>query len=166
MGADARSGPADVVIAREDPTSPDAESLLAGYRDELDERFPGGFTPPPRWAAARETLVPPTGAFLVLRADGEALGCGAVRVLEPGVGEVKHMWVHRSLRGHGLGRRMLAACEDAARELGCTTVRLDTDSVLHEAVALYRAVGYRDIPRYNENEACCALFLERSLQDG
>lgn len=159
------TGAPTVAIAREDPTSADAEAVLAGYRDELDERFPGGFQPPPQWAAARELLVPPAGAFLVLRAAGEALGCGAVRVLEPGLGEVKHMWVHRSLRGQGLGRRLLAACEDAARELGCTAVRLDTDSVLHEAVALYRAAGYRDIPRYNENHGCCALFLERDLRD-
>lgn len=155
-----------VEIAREDPRSPVADALLGAYRDELDERFPGGFRPPPNWAAARDVLVPPTGDFLVVRAGGEPLGCGAVRVLEPGVGEIKHMWVHRSLRGQGLGRRLLAACEAAARELGCAVVRLDTDPVLGEAVQLYRAVGYREIERYNENRASCAIFMERSLGGG
>lgn len=170
MGGDANAvaGPAgppvpEVAIACEDPSSPMADALLAAYRDELDGRFAGGFQPPPNWAAARERLLPPGGAFLVLRAGGEPLGCGAVRVLEPGLGEIKHMWLHRSLRGRGLGRCLLAACEAAARELGCTVVRLDTDAVLAEAVQLYRAVGYREIPRYNENAACCAIFMERSL---
>jgi GNAT superfamily N-acetyltransferase len=153
--------PSAIAIAVETPGTPDAVALLAAYRAELDERFPGGFDPPPNWAAAAESLVPPTGCFVVLRDAGEPLGCGAVRVLEPGVAEIKHMWLSPRLRGRGLGRSLLAALELEAERLGCPTIRLDTSPLLGEAVALYRAVGYREIPRYNENPLC-AIWMERA----
>lgn len=162
MDGAAAALPPGVTIAAERPDTPAAAALLASYRAELDERFPGGFEPPPGWAAAAKQLVPPRGTFLVLRERGEPLGCGAVRVPEPGVAEIKHMWVSPRLRGQGLGRRLLAALEGAGRNLGCATVRLDTSPHLPEAIALYRAVGYRDIPRYNEGSGC-AIWMGRDL---
>ena len=160
-GADTGAG-ADIAIGCEPPDSATAVTLLASYRAELAERFPGGFTPPPGWAAAASQLVSPNGAFLVVRAAGEPIGCGAVRVLEPGLAELKHMWVSPRLRGRGIGRRLLAALEGAARALGCATVRLDTSPLLPEAIALYRSVGYAEIPRYNDNPLC-AIWMERLL---
>jgi len=155
--------PAPVSIAVEPPDGPAFVTLLAAYRAELDARFPGGFDPPPGWAARAETLVPPRGCLLVLRSGGEALGCGAVRVLEPGIAELKHMWLSPELRGRGLGRELLAALEaEAAGRLGCPTIRLDTSPLLAEAVALYRVVGYREIPKYNQNELD-AIWMERNL---
>ena len=152
---------APVTIAAEPPGTAAAAALLAAYRAELDERFPGGFTPPPGWAAATESLVLPHGALLVVREAGEALGCGALRVLEPGVAEIKHMWLSPRLRGRGVGRRLLAALEAEAFSLGCPTVRLDTSPHLPEALALYRSAGYRDIPCYNANSGA-AIWLERA----
>ena len=151
-----------IAIVSEPPDSATAAALLAAYRAELDERFPGGFTPPPGWAAAASQLVPPAGAYLVVTDAGEPLGCGAVRVLEPGIAELKHMWVSPRLRGRGVGRRLLAALEAEARALGCSTVRLDTSPLLAEAVALYHSVGYGEIPRYNDNPLC-AIWMERAL---
>ena len=158
--------PAPLSIAVEPPGGPEFVMLLAAYRAELDARFPGGFAPPPGWAAGAETLVPPRGCFLVLRDGGEALGCGAVRVLEPGIAELKHMWLSPKLRGRGLGRELLAALEtEATGQLGCQTIRLDTSPLLAEAVALYRGVGYREIPRYNQNELA-AIWMERTPGGG
>ncbi len=153
---------ADIAIVPEPPDSATAAALLASYRGELAERFPGGFTPPPGWAAAASQLVPPNGAFLVVRSAGEPLGCGGVRVLESGVAELKHMWVSPLLRGRGVGRRLLAALEAEARALGCATVRLDTSPFLPEAIALYRSLGYTEIPRYNDNPLD-AIWMERRL---
>ena len=150
------------VIAREEPGTADAAALLAAYRAELDARFPGGYTPPPTWAAAADQLVPPRGAFLVVRLDGEPLGCGGIRVLEPGIAEVKHMWLSPKLRGSGLGRGLLEALEQWGRDLGCTLVRLDTSPHLPEAIALYRSFGYREIPQYNDHDLD-ALWFERPL---
>ena len=61
------------------------------------------------------------------------------------------MWVSDRVRGQGLGRRMLAELEARSRALGHHTVRLDTNSNLPEAVAMYRSTGYVEIERYNDN---------------
>jgi GNAT superfamily N-acetyltransferase len=93
---------------------------------------------------------------------GRAVGCFAVRVIGPGVAELKRMYVRPEARGSGLGRVLLAAAEERARELGCGTVRLDTAAPLTAALRLYRARGYRDIPRYNDNPSA-THWLEKRL---
>jgi ribosomal protein S18 acetylase RimI-like enzyme len=93
-----------------------------------------------------------TGVLLVVAAAaGEVLGTAAVRLLEPGVGELKRMWLRPSSQGRGLGRRLMDACLDEARRLGCRALRLDTQSKMEAAVHLYRAYGFSEIPRYNDN---------------
>jgi GNAT superfamily N-acetyltransferase len=61
------------------------------------------------------------------------------------------MWVHQDWRGAGLGGRMLRALEQAAVDHGHDVVRLDTNSVLTDAVSMYRRAGYTAIGRYNDN---------------
>lgn len=102
----------------------------------------------------------PHGAFLVVRRAGEPLGCGAVRVLEPGVAEIKHMWLSPHLRGSGVGRRLLGTLEAVARDLGCPLVKLETSPFPPEALALYRSAGYVDAAPYCDGQVC-AIFLER-----
>jgi len=46
---------------------------------------------------------------------------------------------------------VLEHLEHEGRSLGCTMVRLDTNSVLTEAIAIYRSAGYLPIERYNDN---------------
>jgi len=102
--------------------------------------------------------------ILLLVADpaGDVVGTAAVRLLEPGLGEIKRMWLRPSLQGRGLGRRLMDACLDAARGLGCRSLRLDTQARLEAAVRLYRAYGFREIPRYNDNRRA-DIWMERSL---
>lgn len=68
--------------------------------------------------------------------DGESVACGAVKLIAPGVGSLKRMWVADGVRGLGIGRRVLEALEAQARELGLTTLRLDTNQTLEEAIWL------------------------------
>jgi GNAT superfamily N-acetyltransferase len=107
-------------------------------------------------------LVPPGGAFLLARVDGEPAGIGGVRFLDTEIAEVKSMFVSPAFRGLGLGRRILAALDRIAAEHGCRAVRLDTSDYLTEAVNLYRAAGYREVPAYNENPKA-SLWFEREL---
>ena len=100
--------------------------------------------------------------LLVLDATAEVVGTAAVRVLEPGVGELKRMWLRPVCQGQGLGRRLLDASLAEAKSLGCNTLRLDSQTKLAAAVRLYRANGFREIARYNDNRRA-DIWMERAL---
>lgn len=128
-----------------------ARTCLERYFAELALRFPEGFDRQRDAAEALADYAPPAGVFLVARMSGQPVGCGGLRPFAPGIGEIKRMWVSPDARGRGVGRTLLSALERAARERHLRAVRLDTHSSLAQALQLYRASGYRDIPRFNDN---------------
>lgn len=140
---------AGVVIERVDPASASARWCVAQYFAELAGRFKGGYDPAKALPADDTELRPPRGAFLIATVDGEAVACGSVKTVSPGVAWIKRMWVAGSARGLGLGRRMLAALEREARELGLTTVQLETNRSLVEAIQMYRSAGYVEVSPFN-----------------
>jgi GNAT superfamily N-acetyltransferase len=141
----------EVELEQVDPTDPEARRAVLAYFDELDQRFPDGFDGAGAIEADADLLRPPNGSFVLARLGDDAVGCGVVHTLEPGVGEIKRMWVDRSIRGRGVGAVLLAELEQRSRELGHVRVRLDTNENLPEAIALYRSCGYVEIDRYNDN---------------
>jgi DNA-binding MarR family transcriptional regulator/GNAT superfamily N-acetyltransferase len=153
---------AGITVERVDGASADARDCLRAYAADIDARFPEGFD--------SADLVRPAevsgeaGAFLVAYEEGRPVGCGALRRLEPGVGEIRHLWVSPDARRLGLARRLLAALESEASARGCTAVRLDTHAVLTEAQAMYRACGYTEIPRYDDN-VYAAHWFEKRIED-
>ena len=151
----------DFAIAPELPESPEAQACLNGYVAELARRFPKGFDPAQSVGARPEEMRPPRGAFLMVRCGGRPRGCGALKTIDRGVGEVKRMWIHPELRGRGAGRRLLQALEEQAVRLGLRTLKLDTSSHLVEALALYRSAGYNEIARYNDNPYAAHWFEKR-----
>jgi GNAT superfamily N-acetyltransferase len=98
-------------------------------------------------------VAPPHGVVLVARLDGEAVGCGAVRRLDDGVGEVKRMYVTPGARGRGLARALLAALESAAADLGYRRLVLETGIRQGEAMALYESAGWTRIENYGAYRA-------------
>ncbi|NUQ98705.1 MAG: MarR family transcriptional regulator [Streptomyces sp.] len=140
---------AAITVELVDGGAPDARACLDAYASDIDARFPEGFD--------KSDLVGPeevsgeAGAFFVAYEEGRPVGCGALRRLEPGVGEIRHVWVHPQARRLGLARRILDALEQAAAARGCTVVRLDTHASLTEAQAMYRASGYTEIPAYADH---------------
>lgn len=133
----------------------DGPLLAAGVvsEGELDEDAGAG---PPA------DLAPPAGLLLVARVAGAPAGLGGLRHLDTGVAEVKSMYVSPAHRGTGLARRILARLERIAAEHDCGAVRLDTSSYLTAAIALYRSVGYVEVPDYNRNPKA-DLWFERQL---
>jgi ribosomal protein S18 acetylase RimI-like enzyme len=107
-------------------------------------------------------LTPPNGVLLLARVDGEPAGLGGVRHLDTDVAEIKSMYVAPAHRGRGLARALLTELEGIARSHGCRAIRLDTSDYLTEAIALYRAAGYREVPDYNANPKA-SLWFERQL---
>lgn len=136
-------------IERVDPASRAARWCVSQYFAELAGRFEEGFDPGQSILADDAEVRPPVGAFLVASVDGDPVACGAVKSISPGVGSLKRMWVAASARGLGLGRRMLLALEAQARDLGLTTLRLETNRVLAEALRLYESSGYVEVAPFN-----------------
>lgn len=140
---------AGITVTRIDGAAPDARACLDAYAAEIDARFPEGFDPSD--LVRPEEVSGDAGAFFVAYEEGRPVGCGALRRLEPGVGELRHVWVHPDARRLGLARRLLTALETEATTRGLTTLRLDTHASLTEARAMYRACAYTEIPPYTEH---------------
>ena len=138
-----------------------ATDLVAAMLAELDEVY-GTFDRHNSPTATPEELSPPGGAFVVLEDDGVAVAGGGLKRLEPDIAEIKRMYVVPAARGRGLARALLAALEDAARDLGYATVRLDTGALQRHAQALYRSAGYTEIAPYNANPYA-AYWGEKAL---
>jgi GNAT superfamily N-acetyltransferase len=150
---DVRAVPADADAAR---------LLLADYLDEIAQRLGGPFDRSRYPDADPAELTPPRGLLLVAFDGPDPVACGAVRVIAPGVAELKRMYVAPKARGRGLGRTLLEALERGAVELGCDIARLDTMGAMAEAGALYRSAGYAPIADYNRNPLA-TVWMQRRL---
>jgi DNA-binding MarR family transcriptional regulator/GNAT superfamily N-acetyltransferase len=139
-----------VSIGPADPRSPEARTCLRAYFSELSRRFPGGFDPALSIAAADADMTPPAGLLLVAMLHGEPAGCGAVKYHNGDPAEIKRMWVSETIRGLGLGRRILADLEANAAASGVRVLRLESNATLAEAIGLYRSAGYREVPPFND----------------
>ena len=121
---------ASTVEVREcEPDEPQARFCLTTYFTELADRFDGGFDPTKK-PFRDEEMTPPTGLLLVATLHGDPVGCGAMTFLPQGVAYIKRMWVARTVRGLGLGRRLLAELEERARSAGVCRLQLETKDVL------------------------------------
>lgn len=121
------------------------------FEDEV-EHLPGAYAPP-------------DGAFAMAELAGALVGVAALRPLDRarGIAEMKRLYVSPSVRGRGLGRRLVEAILDDAARLGYARVRLDTLPSMLDAQALYTALGFVEIARYNDNPIAGSRFLEIAL---
>jgi ribosomal protein S18 acetylase RimI-like enzyme len=107
-------------------------------------------------------MTPPAGLFLVATLHAEPVGCGALKFHPGAPAEIKRMWVAPSVRGIGLGRRLLAELEACAAAHGVRVLRLETNQSLGEAIGLYRAAGYREVAPFN-GEPYAHHWFEKAL---
>jgi len=141
-----------------------ARSLFAEYASSLDidlgfQGFDDELT------ALPGQYVPPSGALLLALEGGDAVGCVALRPIEPPrVGELKRLYVAPAGRGRGVGLALTQAAIDAARAAGYESIRLDTLSTMDAAQRMYERLGFRDIEAYRFNPVESARFLELELR--
>ncbi|MBK3571435.1 MarR family transcriptional regulator [Streptomyces sp. MBT62] len=150
---------AGITVALVDGAAEDARGCLDAYAADIDARFPEGFDKTD--LVRPEEVTGDAGAFFVAYEEGRPVGCGALRTLEPGTGEIRHVWVHPDARRLGLARRILTALELAAAAHDFAVVRLDTHATLTEAQAMYRACGYAEIPAYVDHVYASHWFEKR-----
>jgi putative acetyltransferase len=106
---------------------------------------------------------PPGGRLLLAQVDGALAGCVAVRPIEPGICEMKRLYVRLAFRGQGLGRILAQAAVESARQIGYRRMRLDTLDSMKAAIALYESIGFRRMDPYYDNPSGRAVFMELAL---
>ena len=152
----------NIIPASEPDHLESVRSLFLEYHDWLDAdlRFQNFeeelATLPGRYA-------PPFGALLLATEEGQAAGCIAVRPLEGSICEMKRLFVRPQFRSRGIGRLLADAIIVRAREIGYTHMRLDTLDWMKEAIALYRSLGFKEIPAYTNNPLRGAMFFELTI---
>lgn len=153
---------AAVTVARADIRSPRALALIHALDAELLGRYPEPGAN--HFEVDAEEVAPGRGAFLIAARAGEAVGCGAVRRIEPGTGEIKRMYVSPAARGAGVGRAVLAALEAEARALGLARLLLETGVRQPEAIALYERAGFsRTGPFGDYEDHPLSVFMGKDL---
>lgn len=110
---------------------------------------------------------PPRGRLLLLHCDGRLAGCVALRPLENRICEMKRLYVRPEFRGRGLGKALVDRVLAEARSIGYGRIRLDTvEPVMGAAVAMYRSLGFYEIPPYGPHPVPGTLWLELDLRAG
>jgi GNAT superfamily N-acetyltransferase len=152
------------VIRREPATGDASRTLFAEYMALVRERLGDDFTPSEAIFATEDAFDGLGAAWLVVYEDERAIGCGGLRPLEPGVAEIKRMFVTASARRRGHGRALLGELERLARATGYARVRLYTTEILREARALYDDAGYHRIAATAVDDRAEDVWLEKRLQ--
>jgi GNAT superfamily N-acetyltransferase len=148
----------------EAPDAPAAQALYGQYMRLLRERLGAGFVPTERIFASEDVFTDAGGAWIVVYDEqGEAVGCGGLRTLAPGIGEIKRMFVVQDARRSGHGRRLLHELERRAVAHGQRRLRVLTTEVLSEAIALYSAEGYRTIQRTAREGHPVEIWMEKRI---
>ena len=114
-------------------------------------------------AALPSPYVPPAGGLFIARVNGDTAGCIAVRRLDDKTGEIKRLYVRPEFRSWGLGKHLIAEAIETARRAGYTALRLDTLASMEAAQALYRKLGFAEIPAYNNTHLPGTRFYEFNL---
>lgn len=149
----------DIRIA--DPAGPDARRCLRAYFGELGRRSELPFDPRKGTSAEPHELRPPLGAFLIAYLGQEPIGCGAIKHHSGEPSDIKRMWVAETVRGLGIGRRLLSKLEQLARDNDAPAVRLDTNRSLVEAIHMYRSSGYTETAAFNEEPFAHHWFIKQ-----
>ena len=106
----------------------------------------------------------PEGLVLLARAsEGAAVGTVAYRPFSDGVCEMKRLYIAPDWRKHGAGRALCDRLLDEARAAGYRRMLLDTGDWLTPARALYRSLGFDEVPAYYHNPLKGTVYMAKDL---
>ena len=138
----------------QDPSTLSESRVRSGLAlvDKLVAELPGAYGPP-------------RGEILLWFEGDGLVACGALRELEPKIGEIKRIYVRSDYRGKVFGVPFVRALMDRARELGYERLRADTLPSMSAAIEFYQELGFRRIAAFWPHPVADALFFEREISD-
>jgi GNAT superfamily N-acetyltransferase len=128
---------------------------------DIASRYPG-WEPASSQSVQPSDLAPPHGIWLVAYRDGRPIGCGGLQRLDAETGEIRRIFLDQTERGRGTGSRLLVELEGHARRLGYKRLRLTTGDGQPEALRMFQAAGYQDIPPFTDG-SFTSHWMEKAL---
>ena len=106
---------------------------------------------------------PPRGRLHIHYEDDCPAASVALRPFSESIGELKRLYVRPAFRNRGLGRRLVELMIEESRSIGYKAVQLDTLVFMHEAIALYKKMGFQEIPPYRSSGRSELVYFEYKL---
>jgi ribosomal protein S18 acetylase RimI-like enzyme len=136
--------------------------LFTNYQKELDEdlcfqSFDAELQNP------LKKYAPPKGTLFLACWNNEVAGCIALQDLEGGVCEMKRLYVKPDFRKHKIGEALTLHLLKTAKDIGYTTMKLDTLQKLQPAIQLYKKLGFIETTAYYPNPIIGVVYMEKSL---
>mgnify|MGYP006267997149 CR=1 FL=1 len=151
-----------ISIAVESPLQDDLRALIAELNSYLLSLFPPEAC---SHMSVEQMSQSDTTVFLARDAQGQLVGCGALRRHADGVGEVKRMYTRPAQQRQGIGRAILDRIEDLARSEGFSHLVLETGLGLEAAWRVYERAGFtRCGPVLSYPDIPTSVFYEKSLR--
>lgn len=137
-----------MLIREDDLGGPEIKTLLEAHLDLMRSISP----PESVHALDLEALRAPEVTFWTVWEGQTLLGCGALKEIGAGHGEIKSMHTARAARGRGVARRMVEHILEEARRRGYTRLSLETGSTEDFAPArgLYSGFGFTDCAPFGD----------------
>lgn len=141
----------EITIRIDDLRGPEIAALLEAHLDHMRTISP----PESVHALDLDALRMPDITFWTMWYESKLVGCGALRELNKFHGEIKSMHTVNTLRGKGIGRRMLTHVIDEASQRGYDRLSLETGATddFIAARSLYAAFGFAICPPFGHYTA-------------
>jgi len=148
-----------IVIRQVDPMQVEVIELIY----QLDEYQESMYPPKSNHLDSIDELSKTNVNFLAAYGDSEICGIGAVRVLND-YGEIKRLYVPEKYRGKGIAKEIVKELENCLVKRSIFTARLETGIHQHEAIDLYKKLGYSEIAPFGDyTEDPLSVFMERKI---
>jgi putative acetyltransferase len=156
-------------IRKED--NPSIAQTIRTVLTEFGVNKPGTVFTDPTTDALFELFQKENSVYLIAEADGQIIGgCGIYPTegLEKGCAELVKLYLHKDYRNRGIGKELMQRSIESVKELGYTQLYLETLPELHNAIELYRKMGFTKIdhPLGNSGHFACDLWMVLELKIG
>jgi putative acetyltransferase len=159
------------LVTEEGKRMGDIRSLFREYEAELNEdlcfqSFEAELKDP------LQKYGPPDGVLYLAKWNDEVAGCIALMPLPNRIStplsishscEMKRLYVRPQFRKHKIGKALVEQLLKDAKQLGYTTMKLDTLQKLQSAIALYKQFGFVETTAYYENPLAEVVYMEKTL---